>query len=433
MAQENFIEGCSTQRPPLLEPNGFCFWKARFETYVKSKDINLWQVIQNGDFYFKVEDSETKLMKETSAKVTAIEEAKDLTTFPLDELIRNLKVYETILGIDSVASKPIKDKIMPIALKSNITRGQTSSDSISQEKCDEDEEINLMAKNFRKLFQKGVKKHHKFDICKEKTKGGSSRRERSCYNCCDNNHFIDDCPKSKRNKAFVKGAWSDSGDGNEPQNDATCLMAFDSQELLSKPSSSNNDLNIINLQKENEELLKFSKDFSKTYEKLLQEKIVLEKEHSNFFSKVNELELEMKKLAKSKEVVEPCENYDVLTKEVDSLISNISKLQDEAFNFLKFKKSSVILDDMLSRQKLSQDKEGLGFSKNDKTTFGAEEVQSIIHIKAEYFSENRTSKDYKLDADSDKFDMDQKSKNMKRLKTCELIQKLRDNQKAYEE
>ncbi|GKB47898.1 hypothetical protein Tco_0898651 [Tanacetum coccineum] len=66
MAQENYVKGCSMQRPPLLEPNGFCFWKSRFETYVKSKDIDLWQVIQNGDFYYEVEDSETKLMKETS-------------------------------------------------------------------------------------------------------------------------------------------------------------------------------------------------------------------------------------------------------------------------------------------------------------------------------------------------------------------------------
>ncbi|GJS45285.1 uncharacterized protein Tco_0595406 [Tanacetum coccineum] len=41
MVQESYVEGCSMQRPPLLEPNGFCFWKARFETYVKSKDIDL--------------------------------------------------------------------------------------------------------------------------------------------------------------------------------------------------------------------------------------------------------------------------------------------------------------------------------------------------------------------------------------------------------
>ncbi|GKE94331.1 hypothetical protein Tco_1579186 [Tanacetum coccineum] len=189
MAQENYDEGCSMQRPPLLELNGFCFWKARFETYVKSKDIYLWEVIQNSNFYFEVEDSEMKLMKErpyellkdevqidpltqeyekfsisneetidsvftrfnafvTSlksldldysskyhvrkflralpskwrAKVTAIEEAKDLASLPLDELISNLKVYETILRSGDVASKPIKEKVIPIALTSILLR-----------------------------------------------------------------------------------------------------------------------------------------------------------------------------------------------------------------------------------------------------------------------------------------------------------------------
>ncbi|GKB78598.1 hypothetical protein Tco_0945493 [Tanacetum coccineum] len=64
MAQEIYAEGCSMKRPPFLEPNGFYFWKACFETYVKSKDIDLWQVIQNDDFYYEVEDSKTKLIKE---------------------------------------------------------------------------------------------------------------------------------------------------------------------------------------------------------------------------------------------------------------------------------------------------------------------------------------------------------------------------------
>ncbi|GJS92270.1 zf-CCHC domain-containing protein [Tanacetum coccineum] len=78
MVQENYVEGCSMQRPPLLEPNGFCFWKARFETYVKSKYIDLWQVIQNGDFYFEVEDEETKLLKETSYELLKDEQKKKL-------------------------------------------------------------------------------------------------------------------------------------------------------------------------------------------------------------------------------------------------------------------------------------------------------------------------------------------------------------------
>ncbi|GKE46081.1 hypothetical protein Tco_1477339 [Tanacetum coccineum] len=136
-------------------------------------------------------------------------------------------------------------------------------------------------------------------------------------------------------------------------------MEIDSQEVQPKPSIYNNNLSIVDLQKENEELLKFSKDVSKTYEKILQEKRALEKEHSTLSSKVNELELEVKKLARSKEVVEPCKKCDVLTKEVDSLKSNVSRLQDEALNFSKLKKSSVVLDDMLIRQKLSQDKEDL--------------------------------------------------------------------------
>nr|GEU30510.1 coiled-coil domain-containing protein 186-like [Tanacetum cinerariifolium] len=67
------------QRPPLLEVDGFCFWKSRFKTFVKSKDIDLWQVIQNGDFYFEVEDSEMKLMKETLYELLKDEQNKQLS------------------------------------------------------------------------------------------------------------------------------------------------------------------------------------------------------------------------------------------------------------------------------------------------------------------------------------------------------------------
>nr|GEU91423.1 hypothetical protein [Tanacetum cinerariifolium] len=103
---------------------------------------------------------------------------------------------------------------MPMALKANITRGETSSNSTCQEKSDEYEEINLMAKNFGKLLRKGVKKHDKFDICKEKTKDEeSSRWERECYNCGNKNHLIGNYLNPKRNKAFIGLAWTDSEDG----------------------------------------------------------------------------------------------------------------------------------------------------------------------------------------------------------------------------
>ncbi|GKE66010.1 hypothetical protein Tco_1520171 [Tanacetum coccineum] len=50
---------------------------------------------------------------------------------------------------------------------------------------------------------------------------------------------------------------------------------------------------------------------------------------------------------------EPCQKCVELTQKVDSLKGNVSKLQDEALNFSKFKESSIALDDMLRLQKLS--------------------------------------------------------------------------------
>ncbi|GJW13578.1 hypothetical protein Tco_0017711 [Tanacetum coccineum] len=65
------------------------------------------------------------------AKVTAIEESKELATLPLDELIGNLKVYEMVLENDSVVSKDTKEK----------TRTSVSS---SGRKTDSDATINLV-------------------------------------------------------------------------------------------------------------------------------------------------------------------------------------------------------------------------------------------------------------------------------------------------
>ncbi|GKB33988.1 retrovirus-related pol polyprotein from transposon TNT 1-94 [Tanacetum coccineum] len=42
------------------------------------------------------------------------------------------------------------------------------------------------------------------------------------------------CRKPKENKAFIEGTWSDSEDGDEQPNDATCIMAIDSQEVCLK-------------------------------------------------------------------------------------------------------------------------------------------------------------------------------------------------------
>ncbi|GKG11130.1 hypothetical protein Tco_0342530 [Tanacetum coccineum] len=51
------------------------------------------------------------------AKVTTIEESKNLTTLSLDELIENLKVYEEVIKKDSKTVKSKREQSRSIALK----------------------------------------------------------------------------------------------------------------------------------------------------------------------------------------------------------------------------------------------------------------------------------------------------------------------------
>ncbi|GKD31013.1 zf-CCHC domain-containing protein, partial [Tanacetum coccineum] len=61
--------------------------------------------------------------------------------------------------------------------------------------------------------------------------------ERKCFKCGDPNHLIGECPKQlkyQNQMAFVGGAWSDSDDDEEEKKkDEKCLMAKDSNEVLS--------------------------------------------------------------------------------------------------------------------------------------------------------------------------------------------------------
>ncbi|GJQ98955.1 hypothetical protein Tco_0521940 [Tanacetum coccineum] len=130
------------------------------------------------------------------AKVTAIEDSKNLTSLSLDELIGNLKVYEVIIKKDSEMVKDKREKNRSLALK---------------------------AKNeSKKSWQRS-----------RDDKNGKS--ERKCFRRGDSNNLIDECPKSSRNnnqRAFIGGAWSDSGEDEEEKNkDKTCLIDQASNEI----------------------------------------------------------------------------------------------------------------------------------------------------------------------------------------------------------
>nr|GEU30234.1 DUF4219 domain-containing protein/UBN2 domain-containing protein [Tanacetum cinerariifolium] len=162
MESKKYLEGKSMQRAPLFESDGIIYWKNRFETYVKSKNLDLWHVITYGDFPPTQNNPETKndeivpfdkqnddlknlkaldegfssknyvrkflraLHPKWLAKVTAIEESKDLTSLSLEELIENLKGYDAIIKKDSEMVKDKREQNRSLALKAK----KESSDEV---------------------------------------------------------------------------------------------------------------------------------------------------------------------------------------------------------------------------------------------------------------------------------------------------------------
>ncbi|GKA13923.1 hypothetical protein Tco_0693569 [Tanacetum coccineum] len=120
------------------------------------------------------------------AKVTAIEESKNLTTLSLDELIGNLKVYEEVIKKDSETVKSKREQSRSIALKAR----KESSDDDSSTSDSEDEEYAMAA--------------------------------------------------------FVGGSWSDSDeDEEEKTNDERCLMVKASNEVLSETEYFSDDQSLL--------------------------------------------------------------------------------------------------------------------------------------------------------------------------------------------
>ncbi|GKE99596.1 alpha/beta hydrolases superfamily protein [Tanacetum coccineum] len=82
----------------------------------------------------------------------------------------------------------------------------------------EDEEYTMAVKEFKKFFKRQGRfarqprdERKSFQRSKSDKDGKS---ERKCFRCGVLNHFIGECPKSSRSntqKAFIVGAWSDSG------------------------------------------------------------------------------------------------------------------------------------------------------------------------------------------------------------------------------
>nr|GFD53762.1 UBN2 domain-containing protein [Tanacetum cinerariifolium] len=83
------------------------------------------------------------------AKVTTIEESKDLISLSLDELIRNLKVHEIIIKkYSEIVKAKVERKFIDLKDKK-----ESSDEECSTSGC-EDEEYTMDVRDFKKFFKK---------------------------------------------------------------------------------------------------------------------------------------------------------------------------------------------------------------------------------------------------------------------------------------
>ncbi|GJU46733.1 hypothetical protein Tco_1203999 [Tanacetum coccineum] len=448
MDSNKYLERQSIQRPPLFESDSFIYWKNKFETYVKSKDLDLWHVITNDDFQPIEQNPKTKLdevipfekqsndlkkrlaknnkakmviynalprkeyerifmcntakeiwktllithqgnnqVKDNKidllvqkyeqfiisedgcidsafarfntiitslkalnggyssknyvrkflrtlhpkwrAKITVIEESKDLTSLSLNELIGNLKVHEMIIEKDSEIVKA-KGERKSLALKAK----KESSDEECSTSGSKDEKYVMAVRDFKKFFK---------------------RRE---------------CPKSSKDKnqrAFVGGSWSDSGEeDDEKAKDETCLVAQTSNKVCSESTYFSDDISWVDDIKFDSECYNFRKISLKIIIKNKQ----LKKAKKKLENEISELKLKLPTLEKNKGVNLECTNC-------QSLKIDNEKLKEEALKLTQFEKSTHCLNEMLSNQKPSGDKLGLGFNSFEASTSESKEIKFV--------------------------------------------------------
>ncbi|GJX34929.1 zf-CCHC domain-containing protein [Tanacetum coccineum] len=378
MDSDKYLEGQSMQRPPLFESDSFIYWKNRFETYVKSKDLDLWHVITNGDFQPIIQNPETKLdevvpfEKQTDdlkRKLAKNNEAKMViyNALPRKEYERIFmcntakEIWKTLL-ITHQGNSQVKDNKIDLLVQQYeqfvisedesidsaafarfntiitslkaLDEGYSSKNYVRKflralhpkwrakvTAIEESKDLTSLSLDelignlkFHEMIEKEQKESQKQTNPSTKWKGQSQKKktfqrsrdekdgksDRKCFRCGDPNHLIRECPKppkDKNQRAFVGGSWSDSGEeDDEKVNNETCLVAQASSEIITKNKR-----------------LKATRDS-------------LEKEISILKEKVSTLE-------KNKEVDLECVKCHMLKIENE-------KLKEEALKLTKFEKST---------------------------------------------------------------------------------------------
>ncbi|GAV58190.1 zf-CCHC domain-containing protein/UBN2 domain-containing protein [Cephalotus follicularis] len=367
----------------------------RFTTIVNSLK-NLGKSYSNQELVRKILRC---LPRSWTPKVTAIAEAKDLSTLPLEQLLGSLMTHETTMkNHEHVKVKKKKT----IALRA----------SRKESESDEDDDIVLISKQFKKFLKshKGKKAFKKKLSQQEEL---SKKEEPTCYECKNLGHFKNECPNLKKKEKYNKEPFKEK---NEESRKKKAMVATWDDSDPSSSEESESDEEVVNLalmaheetesdsmeedasEDESDNEVQFSFDeLQNAYEKLYveYENVCLKNKSlkKNVMSMTKEIENLKNKNSKYINEVESLKNeksyymneIDVLN--VSSKLSIHFKEENEKLKieidalkkyFSTFSNSSAKLDNLLGLQRCVFDKAGLGY----------EEMNNIKHFNNFFVKKN---------------------------------------------
>jgi len=123
-------------------------------------------------------------------KVTTIEEAKDLNTLSVEDLLSSLKVHEIGLN-EHEPDKKVKSIALPSKDKSSKALKVSESEEESPDGDPADVEKMAMVSNKLEYL---AKKNMKFLSKRGGYKSFKKEDQKGCFNCKKLGHFIADCP-----------------------------------------------------------------------------------------------------------------------------------------------------------------------------------------------------------------------------------------------
>ncbi|GJZ90433.1 retrovirus-related pol polyprotein from transposon TNT 1-94 [Tanacetum coccineum] len=389
MDSKKYLEGQSMQRPQLFESDSFIYWKNRFETYLKSKDLDLWHVITNSDFQPIEQNPETKLdevisfekqSEDLKKRLAKNNEAKMViyNALPRKEYERIFicntakEIQKTLLIIHQALDEGCSSKnYVRKFLRALHPKWKAKVTTIEESKYLTSLSLDELIGNL-KVHEMIIKKD--FKIVKAKGERISlalkTKKESSDEECLTSGSEDKEYAMAFRDfKKFFKrrGRFGDSSEEDDQKaNDETCLVAQASSEVCSESSyfsDENSSIDDLISDREYDKLCKMSLKIVTKNKRLKAIRNSLENE-------IRELKEKLSKLEKNKGVDFECTKCQIL--KIDN-----KKLKEEALKVTQFEKSTHSLNELLSNQKPFGDKSGLGLNLFEASSSGTKEIKFI--------------------------------------------------------